>query len=170
MSNMADTVGHINNLSKCRCCRQCIDKIKHAVNLFGDKSLKEGIKEGLELYGGIRVKEDVNIDVLSYVCQQCYILIYSIVERIKKLRGICSQSSVSGKRSVCQRSPSQLTLSPSCGTLLHKRQREQSADIRHCLFPPILSSDILPRPLRLIQMDTVNQVRLRLLTMFISTK
>ena len=83
MSNMADTVGHINNLSKCRCCRQCIDKIKHAVNLFGDKSLKEGIKEGLELYGGIRVKEGVNIDVLSYVCQQCYILIYSIVERIK---------------------------------------------------------------------------------------
>ena len=68
---MADTVGHIN-LSKCCCCRQYIDKIKHAVNLFGDKSLKEGIKEGLELYGSIRTKEDVNIDVLSYVCQQCY--------------------------------------------------------------------------------------------------
>ncbi|CAB3996968.1 Hypothetical predicted protein [Paramuricea clavata] len=153
---MADTVGH-NNSSKCRCCHQYIDKIKHAVNLFGDKSLKKGIKEGLELYSGIRVKENVNIDVLSYVCQQCYTLIYSIVERIKKLCGICSQSSVAGKRSVCQQSPSQLTLSPSCRTLLHKRQQEQSADIRHCLFPPILSSDILPRPLRPIQMDTVNQ-------------
>jgi hypothetical protein len=65
---MADTVGHIlvNNLSKCRCCRQCIDKIKHAVNLFGDKSLKEGIKEGLELYGGSRVKEDVNTVLMCY--------------------------------------------------------------------------------------------------------
>ena len=31
-------------IKKCCCCRQDINNIKHAVNLFGDKSFKEGIR------------------------------------------------------------------------------------------------------------------------------
>ena len=46
-------------IKKCRCCRQDINNTKHSVNLFGDKSVQERIKEGLERYGGIpRVEED----------------------------------------------------------------------------------------------------------------
>ena len=145
-------------IKKCRCCRQDINNIKHVVNLFGDKSFKEGIKEGLERYGGIPVEEDSK---LSLVCQQCYNLIHSIVDRIKKLRDICCQSLiVAGKRSVSQRSPSQLTLLPSYRALFQKRQREQSGNIRQCLFLPVVSSDILPKT---IQMNTIDQVQLRLL-------
>ena len=153
---MAETVEHGEhvNSQKCSCCHRHIKKIKHAVNLFGDKSRKEGIKEGLELYGGIRVEDNEEDDVgVLYVCQQCYNLIHSIVERIKKLRGICCQ--LTGKHSVCQRSPSQLTLSPSCGKLPQKRQREKSTDIKQCLFPPAVSSDIIPR---LREVDYSNRV------------
>lgn len=102
----------------CRCCRELFSSEgkKHSVNLFGERAIKEGICEGVREYGNIDVTTK-DIGVLSTsICHSCYLLVKGIIERLKKFADICKENSHSNengqKRSVAERSPSQIAISP----------------------------------------------------------
>lgn len=129
----------------CRCCRKKIDS--HYVTLFGERATKEGIIKAVCKYGNIDVTEE-DIGVLSTsICRSCYLLVKGIVERIGKFADICQEGSQDKnelKRSVGERSPSQITVSP---VQLSKRSKQLDEGTHRSARMSLRFQPILPKPI-----------------------
>lgn len=159
--------------NSCRCCHKLVEGRKNYVNLFGEKAIKEGIIGAVRKYGDINIVED-DIGVLSTkICRGCYSLVTSIMAKVETFSNICKGSSKEKdslvkdsetKRSVAERSPAQVAISPSVLPQV-KRSRHVQVDheaphmkARVSLFQsrPILPKTVLAEKTSLVNTPAVN--------------
>ena len=141
----------------CRCCKKVILGKNHYISLFGEKAVEEGIVEAVRKYGNINVvEEDIGV-VSTKICRACYSLVRGIMEKIEKFSNICKAScsdkdslaeNLEMKRSIAERSPSQVAVSPSVLQQVKRSRHLPDDQAPHTRAKVSLfqSRPILPKP------------------------
>ena len=71
--------------SVCRTCNRYVISNNHPLDLFGEKTIREGIVRDLEEFSGLKISDDDGL-LPSRICRTCYVTVTTFQEFVKTIR------------------------------------------------------------------------------------